>query len=131
MTCYHYTEVFPSDFIPALLCLSIVTRRQGLSVSFSAADLESVIFVSQGLIRCKGKPDYRFKGRKNHSCKASPDICFRLFKKQELWTHSFNFCRLQLSLSGMRKGPDSRSTCISSHPLWASHVLCAFNVRLT
>lgn len=86
MTCYHHTEAFPSDFIPALLCLSIVTRRQGLSVSFCAADLDSVIFVSQGLIKCKGKPDYRFKGRKITAAKL-PQISASGFSRNKNFRH--------------------------------------------
>lgn len=80
MTRYHYTEVFPSDFIPALLCPSIMTRRQGLSASFSAAGLESVIFVSQALIRCRGKPDYGFKGE-NSQLRSFPRYLLQAFQE--------------------------------------------------
>lgn len=87
MTRYHYTEVFPSDFIPALLCPSIMTRRQGLSASFSAAGLESVIFVSQALIRCRGKPDYGFKGRKFTAAKF-PQISASGFSRNKNFGHT-------------------------------------------
>lgn len=70
-------------------------------------------------------PDYRSIRERNHTCKVFPGMCFRLFKDQEAWTHSFNFYRLQpCHLEHEERARLQFYLCFEQSPVGKSCVVC-------